>query len=96
MQDWACVLLYVYSASWPVEICCKSMDLLSLKQRIYRSNAKFFKPQLGAEVPCRPKVYGIWEKDSMESAIAAVEKGVSIWRAWQLKCIVYLLYIMTT
>ena len=52
-----------------------------LEQRIYRSKAKGVVPPPPIEVPCRPKAYGLWTQESLDQAVAAVERGTSVRRA---------------
>ena len=52
-----------------------------LEQRIYRSKAKGIVLPSPIKVPCRPKAYGLWTQESLDQAVAAVERGTSVRRA---------------
>ena len=52
-----------------------------LEQRIYRSKAKGIMLPSPIKVLCRPKAYGLWTRESLDQAAAAVERGTSVRRA---------------
>ena len=50
------------------------------QKHVYKSNAKMcVNHRINA--PCRPKAYRLWTQESLDEAIALVEKGTSIRRA---------------